>query len=163
MNRPLPQLNPFADDGQAFLGCTALFWSIKFLSPLSLAVLSLTSLFTAPLVFSPRGRAVGHDAKVRAGELTNAAVDTGKGLAQDGKAKVAEQSSRAQETVKDTGRRVGDMAQSGKQTAADLSAQAEGSASDVAGRVPDTGSGLKDTAIDASNEATRTVQSALRF
>lgn len=148
---------------QAFLSCTALYWLIKVLSPLSLAVLILTSLFTAPLVFSPRGRAVGNDAKVRAGELTNAAVDSGKALAQDARAKAAEQSSKARETAKDTGRRMGDMAQSGKQTAVDLTAQAKGTASDVSGAVAETGRELPGKAVDASKQAASTVQSALRF
>ncbi|KAB5518708.1 hypothetical protein GE09DRAFT_1294003 [Coniochaeta sp. 2T2.1] len=114
----------------ASLGFTALYWSIKVLSPFSLAVLILTSLFIAPLVASPRG-------------------DKGKALAEDGRTKVADQSSKVREAASDTGRHIGDMTHSGKQTAADLSTHAK----ETTVNLPTQAKG---TAVDLSDVAAET-------
>jgi hypothetical protein len=149
-----------------------LYLSIKVLSPFSLAVLVLTSLFIAPLAASPRGREVAQDARLRAGELTNAAVANGKALAQGGRIEVAEQSSKAQEAASDTQQCIGRMAHSGKQTAADLSAQARGTADDLSDGAKGTDSGISEftaetvrylpgRTVDASNQTASTINSAL--
>jgi len=69
----------------AFFGCTATYWLIKFVTPFTLSIIGLTSLYIAPLVLSPQAReiaaAAAHDGKVLAGDLTNAAVDNGKAMA----------------------------------------------------------------------------------
>src|SRR3569833_1248423 len=157
---------------QASIGFTALYWSIMVLSPFSLAVLILTSLFIAPLVASPRGREVARDARLRAGELTNATVDKGKALAEDGKMKVAEQSSKLREAASDTGRLIGDMAPSGKQIAADMSThakgvtvnlptQAKGTAVDLSDVAAEACGFLPERTVDASNQAASTLNSAM--
>ena len=83
-------------------------------------MLSLTSVYVAPLVISPRGRELAHDARVRAEELANAVVDDGKALAHGSEAKAATQFSKMDESAMDTERRIGDIAHSGKQTGVDL-------------------------------------------
>jgi len=97
----------------AFLVFTALYWLTKIMPPFWLAVMGLTSIFIAPLIFSPQGRQVAHDASALSQELAKAAVEKSNGLAQDSKVKAAELSSK------------------GKQSAADLSAQARGTASNL--------------------------------
>ncbi|KAJ0126530.1 Calpain-type cysteine protease ADL1 [Fusarium oxysporum f. sp. albedinis] len=115
----------------AFLGFTTLFWLMKVVSPFSIAVLGLTTLYIAPLINSPHGRAVAQDATVRGKELANAATEKGNTLVQDSRAKAAELSSKAHEAVGGVQQRVGSLAQSGKQNANDLSNQASNRATDV--------------------------------
>ncbi|KAI3567865.1 Reticulon-domain-containing protein [Fusarium oxysporum f. sp. albedinis] len=126
----------------AFLGFTTLFWLMKVVSPFSIAVLGLTTLYIAPLINSPHGRAVAQDATVRGKELANAATEKGNTLVQDSRAKAAELSSKAHEAVGGVQQRVGSLAQSGKQNANDLSNQASNRATD-----------LRDMGIDAINKA----------
>lgn len=145
----------------AFLGFTALYWLIKVVSPFSLAVLTLTSLYIVPLVASPRGRAVAYDARVRAEELADVAVDKGKDLAQHGSTKVVEQSSKVQETAMDTKRRMGDIARSGQQAAVDLSTRAKGTASGISKTTAESGRGLLGMDTSATNKAPSTMNSAL--
>jgi hypothetical protein len=98
--------------GQAFFGFTAIYWLIKVVSPFSLFVLSLTSLYVAPLVISPRGCEVAHDARVRAEELAKPVVDDGKARAHGSETKAAAQFSKMHESAMDTERRIGDIAHS---------------------------------------------------
>ncbi|KAG8356120.1 hypothetical protein FVEN_g5897 [Fusarium venenatum] len=108
----------------AFLSFTSVFWLMKVASPFLLAVLSLTSLYIAPLINSPQGRAVAQDATARGKELANEAAEKGKTLAEDSKFRAAELSSKARETSGGVQQHVGNLTQSGKQTADDLSDQA---------------------------------------
>ncbi|KAI3316710.1 hypothetical protein HD806DRAFT_527699 [Xylariaceae sp. AK1471] len=85
----------------AFFGLTALFWLSKVMSLFGLAILGLSSLYIAPLIFSPRGREVAQDAKVRAQDLAHATAENAKVVAQDGRSKVADLSSMAQQTAGD--------------------------------------------------------------
>lgn len=152
----------------AFFGLTALFWLNKLVSPFGLAIIGLTSIYIAPLVNSPRGREVAHDAAVRADELRTAAVNNTQKLAQDGKAKVADLSSQAQVTAQNAQQRAGEMAQnaqqraselaqSGKQAAVDLSNQARGNAVQasnvVADKTSNASSAVADKTANASNAA----------
>jgi hypothetical protein len=116
------------------------FWLMKVASPFLLAVLGLTSLYIAPLINSPHGRAVAQDATARGKELANAAVEKGKTLAEDSKFRAAELSSKARETSGGVQQHVGNLTQSGKQTANDLSDQA-------------TAEKLKDMGVDAISKA----------
>lgn len=118
----------------AFVGITALFWLNKLVPPFGLAIIGLTSVYIAPLVNSPRGREVAHDAAVRADELRVAAVNNSQKLAQDSKAKAAELSSQAQVTAQNAQRRAGELAQNGKQAAVDLTNQATNKATASTGR-----------------------------
>ena len=93
---------------------------IKVVSPFSLFLLSLTSVYVAPLAISPRGRELAHDARVRTEELANPAVDDGRALAHGSEAKAAAQFSTMDESATDTERRIGDVAHSGMQTGVDL-------------------------------------------
>jgi hypothetical protein len=127
---------------QAFLGFTALYWLTIFLSPFWLAVIGLNLIFAAPLVFSPQGREVAHDASVHAQELANSAAEKSKVLAQNGKAKAAELSSKANQTA-------ADLSSKGKQTATDLSSRANQIAADLSSKG-------KETATDLSSRANQT-------
>jgi len=99
----------------AFLSFTGVFWLMKVASPFSLAVLGLTSLYIAPLINSPQGRAVAQDATARGKELANAAAEKGKTLAEDSKFRAAELTSKGRETSGDVQQHVGNLTQSGKQ------------------------------------------------
>lgn len=104
----------------AFFGFTAMYWLIKVVSPFSLFVLSLTSLYVASLVISLRDCEVAHDARVGAEELANPVVDDGRALAHGSEAKAAAQFFKMHESAMDTERRIVDIAHSGKQTGVDL-------------------------------------------
>jgi hypothetical protein len=60
---------------------------MKVASPFSLVVLGLTSLYIAPLINSPRRRAVAQDVTARGKELVNVNTEKGNTLAEDSKAK----------------------------------------------------------------------------
>jgi hypothetical protein len=126
---------------------------MKAASPFSLVVLGLTSLYIAPLINSPQGRAAAQDATARGKELANAAFEKGNTLAEDSKAKAAELSSQARETAGGVQQRVGNMAQSGKQTAKELSTQASNCATDVSRATTGNAGSLRDMGIDAINKA----------
>ncbi|KAJ4216311.1 hypothetical protein NW757_014673 [Fusarium falciforme] len=145
----------------AFFGFTALYWLTKVVPPFGLAVLGLISLYIAPLITSPRGCEVAHDGMVRAEELTTAAAEKGNALAQDGKAKAAEFSSKARETATDIERRIEDMAQSGKQTVANLSTQARNTASSVSEATAENVRKLPELGTNAVNKAPDIVKSVL--
>jgi len=105
----------------AFLGLTAMYWLVKAASPFAISVLSVTSFYIIPLIISPPGREVAHDARLLAGELANTAVDNGKALAHGASAKAAGQSEKLREISMDTGRHVANVAHSGMQAVVDLS------------------------------------------
>lgn len=145
----------------AFISFTSLYWLIQFVSPFGLTVLGLTSVYVAPLVASPRGREVAHDAKARAHDIAIATSENAKGLAQDGRAKTAEISSKAQETAADTQRRIGDVANSGKQTAANLYNQASGTARNVRNATAENVQRLPELGNNAINRTSDTTRSIL--
>ncbi|KAM6513449.1 hypothetical protein FALCPG4_015868 [Fusarium falciforme] len=145
----------------AFLGLTTLYWLIKFIPPFGLAVLGLTLAYMAPLISSPWGREVAYDGMARAEELTNAAVEKGNTLVQDGKAKAVDLPSKAQETAGGMRRHIGDLTQSAKQTAADLPNQARNSASDVSGATAEDLRGLPEKGTNIINKAPGIIKSAL--
>jgi len=145
----------------AFLGFTALYWLIKIVSPFWLAVMGLTSLYIAPLVASPRGRAVARDASARAQDMANAAAENGRGLAQNGKVKAAELSSKARQATLDTQGHIQNIAQNGKQTAADVAARASGTASDTFGSAAENVRKLPQMGTNAINRAPGTANSVL--
>lgn len=125
-----------------------MYWLIKIVSPFWLAVLALNSLYMIPIIWSPRGREIAQDVKVRAGELTNAAATNGKNLAntaiangkamadnattnganlaQDGKNKVAELSSKVRGNGVVDATPSGEASQSGKYATNDLSTRSDG-------------------------------------
>jgi F0F1-type ATP synthase membrane subunit b/b' len=137
----------------AFVGLTALYWLNKLVPPFGLVIIGLTSLYIAPLVNSPRGREVAHDAAVRADELRVAAVNNTQKLAQDGKAKAAELSSQAQATAQNAQRRAGELAQNGKQAAVNLTNQASDKAAYASGVAADTTKNLPRAGNNAINQA----------
>ncbi|SPJ75472.1 uncharacterized protein FTOL_05203 [Fusarium torulosum] len=145
----------------AFLGFTAVFWLMKVASPFSLAVLSLSSLYIAPLINSPQGRVIAQDATAQGKELASAAAEKGNLLAEDSKAKAMELSSKARETTEGVQQRVGDMAQNGKQTVKELSTQASDRATDVSCAPAENDESLRDMGIDAIRKAPSTAEGSL--
>ncbi|KAH7169787.1 uncharacterized protein B0J16DRAFT_359120 [Fusarium flagelliforme] len=127
----------------AFLSFTSVFWLMKVASPFLLAVLGLTSLYIAPLINSPHGRAVAQDATARGKELANTAAEKGKTLAEDTKFRAAELSSKARESSEGVQQHVGNLTQSRKQTANDLSDQA----------TAENAEKLRDMGVDAISKA----------
>jgi len=116
---------------------------MKVASPFLLAVLGLTSLYIAPLINSPHGRAVAQDATARGKELANTAAEKGKTLAEDTKFRAAELSSKARESSEGVQQHVGNLTQSRKQTANDLSDQA----------TAENAEKLRDMGVDAISKA----------
>ncbi|KAI1057381.1 hypothetical protein LB507_011530 [Fusarium sp. FIESC RH6] len=115
----------------AFTGFTALYLLMNIASPLSLAVLGLTSLYVAPLVASSHGRAVAQDATEQGQRLANTAAEKAGVLAEDTKAKAADLSVKTRETAGTVQQNVGNLAQSGKETINHLSSQSMNKATDV--------------------------------
>ncbi|KAH7193918.1 uncharacterized protein B0J16DRAFT_354459 [Fusarium flagelliforme] len=132
----------------AFTGFTALFLLMNIASPFSLAVLGLTSLYIAPLVASPHGRALAKDATAQGQRLANTAAEKAGVLAEDTKAKAADLSVKTRETAGNVQQGVGNLAQSGKETINDLSSQSMNKATDVS-----RATGEKDMGVDAVNKA----------
>jgi len=137
----------------AFISLTTLYWLNQIVSPFGLAVLGLSTVYVAPLVTSPRGREVAHDAKLRAQDIASATTENAKALAKDGKTK-------AQETAADAQQRLRNAANSGKQTVSDVYNQASATANsgkqtatDLYNQASHVG---KQTVSDLSNEAIRT-------
>lgn len=100
-----------------------MFWVMKVASPFSLAVLGLTSVYIAPLVNSSHERAVAQDATARGKELANAATEKGKTLAEDGKSRATELSTKARECSEGVQQRVANLTHSGKPAANNMSGQ----------------------------------------
>src|SRR6478735_3408626 len=77
----------FAEDLEKTFGAFAftgsLYFLIQFMSPFGIAILGLTTIYTIPLVTSPRGRGIARDGVARAQEISNTAVDQASSLAQD--------------------------------------------------------------------------------
>ncbi|KAK6222997.1 hypothetical protein QIS74_03842 [Colletotrichum tabaci] len=158
----------------AFIGFGAIYGLMPFLAPFWLAVLALTSVFIAPLVNSPQGRKVAHDATARAQEIANTTGEMGKDLAHTGQVKASELSSKTQQAAHDAGRTVSNTAQNGKQTAADLSARARDNASNLSGaaaqgtknagaNVSNAAQGGQQTATDLSSKARDNTADASRY
>jgi hypothetical protein len=131
---------------------------MKIASPFSLAVLGLSSLYMAPLINSPQGRAVAQDAAAQGKELASAAAEKGNLLAEDSKAKAMELSSKARETTGGVQQRVKGMAQNGKQTVNELSTQASDRATDVSHALSENDESLRDMGIDATRKAPSTAE-----
>jgi gas vesicle protein len=150
---------------QAFLGFTGLYWLVLFVPPFWLTVMGLTSIFVAPLIFSPQGRGVAHDASVHAQELANLASEKGRVLAQNSKVMAAELSSSGKRTAADlssSGKQtVADLSSRGKQTAADLSSSGNQTAAEISSKtkqtVADLSSSGKQTIADLSYNTKQTV------
>ncbi|WQF85824.1 hypothetical protein CDEST_10838 [Colletotrichum destructivum] len=158
----------------AFIGFGAIYVLMQFLAPFWLAVLALTSVFIAPLVNSPQGRKVAHDATVRAQEIANTTGEMGKDLAHTSQVKASELSSKAQQAAYDAGRTASNTAQNGKQTAADLSARARDNASNLSGaaaqgtknagaNISNAAQGGQQTAADLSSKARDNTADASRY
>jgi hypothetical protein len=139
---------------QAFLGFTGLYWLVLFVPPFWLTVMGLTSIFVAPLIFSPQGRGVAHDASVHAQELANLASEKGRVLAQNSKVMAAELSSSGKRTA-------ADLSSSGKQTVADLSSSGNQTAAEISSKtkqtVADLSSSGKQAIADLSYNTKQTV------
>ncbi|KAH7236605.1 hypothetical protein BKA59DRAFT_407091 [Fusarium tricinctum] len=142
----------------AFFGFTALFWLMKVATPFSLAVLSLSSLYVAPLINSPQGRAMALDAAAQGKELASATAEKGNLVAEDSKAKAMELSSKARETTGGVQQRVKGMAQNGKQTVNELSTQANDRAIDVSRTFTGNDGSLRDMGMDAIRKAPSTAE-----
>jgi hypothetical protein len=119
-----------------------------------LAVIGLTSIFVAPLVFSPQGREAAHDISVHGQELANEAAKKGRVLAQNGKLKAAELSSTGKQTAVDLSSRA-------NQAATDLSAQARSTASDTTGTVTENIRKLPQMGSNTINETQNTLSSVV--
>ncbi|TVY60631.1 hypothetical protein Focb16_v003779 [Fusarium oxysporum f. sp. cubense] len=110
----------FAEDLEKTFGAFAftgsLYFLIQFMSPFGIAILGLTTIYTIPLVTSPRGRGIARDGKARAQEISNTAVDQASSLAQDTKGTMANISSMAQDTAGNLRQRAVNMVPGSKQT-----------------------------------------------
>jgi len=126
----------FAEDLEktfgAFVVTGSLYFLTQFMSPFGIAILGLTTIYTIPLVTSPRGRGIARDGMARAQEISNTAVDQASSLAQDTKGTMANISSMAQDTAGDVRRRAVNMVPGSKQTE---------NRSDVTSTVPHSSSG----------------------
>ncbi|KAI9147190.1 hypothetical protein HJFPF1_13223 [Paramyrothecium foliicola] len=144
-----------------FISLSALYWLVKMLSPFALVLLSVTMLYIAPLARTPRGREVMEDARIRATNLGNAALENSQALANDGKAKASELTTKAQETAADAKRRAGELAQSGSQSAADMSGHVKDTLSDMSGTAAENVSALPQMGKDVMNKASNNTNAAL--
>ncbi|KAJ9610791.1 hypothetical protein H2200_005568 [Cladophialophora chaetospira] len=146
------------------VGLVALYGLIQFVPAFWLAVIGLTSIFVAPLAYSPRARAAAQDAAKQAQALANTAAQKGQELAQTGQAKASELTSRAQEGAQNASGRAQELAQSGKESV-------QQSASNASGQIQNLAQSGKQTAVDqsarardatsnAANNASNTVSSA---
>lgn len=131
---------------------------MKVATPFLLAVLSLSSLYVAPLINSPQGRAMAQDAAAQGRELATTTVDKGNLLVQDSQAKAVDLSSKARETTEGVQQRVKDMAQNGKQTVNKFSTQANDCATDVSRTFAENDESLRDMGIDALRKAPNTAE-----
>jgi len=145
----------------AFLSFTTLYWLINIVPTFSLAVLCLTLLYIAPLLTSPRGREVAHDAMVHAEQLPTAAALNGKALVQNGKAQAGELSSKGRKLTNDIHRRVENLVQSGKKTAIDQSNQAKNAGSNVSEARADNVRNLPEMGVNAANQVPSFSKAAL--
>ncbi|KAI1853981.1 hypothetical protein JX266_001122 [Neoarthrinium moseri] len=123
----------------ALLGCTSLFWLLKVMSPFSMAILGLTSMYIIPLMTSPRGRELAYDARVHAGELANTAAESSMRLGKDGKEKLTRLSVSGRDAALDAKRALGEKFQSGKRNTAE------------------TATNVKDTTVDMAKGAAETI------
>lgn len=131
---------------------------MKVATPFSLAVLSLSSLYVAPLINSSQGRAMAQNAAAQGKELASATAEKGNLLAEDSKAKAMELSSKARETTGGVQQRVKGMAQNGKQTVNELSTQTNERAADASRTFAENGKNLRDIGIDAIRKAPGTAE-----
>lgn len=69
------------------------------ISPFSLVVLCLSTIYLVPLLGTPRGRAVAQGAKVRTQSFAQSTADNARVMAHDSKVKATDLSSRAQHTM----------------------------------------------------------------
>ncbi|ENH71430.1 hypothetical protein FOC1_g10007662 [Fusarium oxysporum f. sp. cubense race 1] len=126
----------FAEDLEKTFGAFAftgsLYFLVQFMSPFGIAILGLTTIYTIPLVTSPRGRGIARDGVARAQEISNTAVDQASSLAQDTKGTMANISSMAQDTAGNLRQRAVNMVPGSKQTE---------NRSDVTSTVPHSSSG----------------------
>ncbi|KAI1818333.1 hypothetical protein GGS20DRAFT_528195 [Poronia punctata] len=83
----------------AFLSATALFWLIKVVSPFSLLLLALSTLYLGTLAITPRGRELAQDARQTAESVAQATADNARVMASNSKSKAADLSSRATRSV----------------------------------------------------------------
>ena len=152
-----------------FLGCIAMYWLIGVASPFALSLLGLTSLYIAPLAFSPQSRemasAVAQDGASRAKDLANAAADSGKSaidstksLAQNAAAQAAEQSSKARSTIVDASTRAAGTAADASRTAVDSGTNL---AHNTATRASGQSARARDTVANMSTQAGATVSNVL--
>ncbi|KAF5679379.1 reticulon 1 Cwl1 [Fusarium heterosporum] len=148
----------------AFISFTTLSILLRVASPFSLAVLGLTSLYIAPLISSPQGRAVARSATEQGKELANTAAEKAGALAEDSKAKAADLTSKTRETVVDakqsanelaahTKDRVEYMAESGRQSTNELAANTRDRVSEVSRATPHNAANLRDLGVDAIHKA----------
>ncbi|KPI38773.1 uncharacterized protein AB675_5853 [Cyphellophora attinorum] len=144
----------------AFIGFTALYWSIKLMRTFWLAPIALTLVYLAPLIVFSAGRTAAQDGNVRVQEVTNTAVDGGKELPLNCKAKASELASSPQECARAGEEGAQNLAQNSIHTANDLFTGASNNASDAYERVienlnklPQMGSNMANKTGDAASSA----------
>ena len=144
-----------------FVSLAVLYWLVKVVSPFGLAVLGVHVLYIAPIIKSRQGREVLRNAKARAGDLSNAAIENAQTLANSSREKATELSSQAQATAQDAQRRLGEMAQSGSQTAADVSSQVKDKVSGISGNAAENVSKVPQMGRDEAKQASDASASAI--
>lgn len=127
----------------SFLLLTSMYFLAKIASPISWAIIGLTSVYLAPLVLSPQGRAVGKEAMGLAGDIANAtvenskslansAMDNGKSFANAAGTRAGQSAAAVQGMTQDATRQVGNMVGNGKAAAQDTSARVAERTSNIA-------------------------------
>lgn len=114
-----------------FLLLTAMYLLAKIASPFSWAILGLTSVYVAPLLLSPQGRAVGKEAMGLAGDMATTTIENGKSMANAAGTRAGQSAARVQGMAQDAGQRAGNIVESGKAYVHDTSVRVAEQTSNV--------------------------------
>jgi len=145
----------------AAFSLTVLYWLAKLMSSFTIVVLGLTTIYTLPLIASSQSRQVMNAAKVRAEELTDAAVGNTENLVENSKQKATQLIDRARDTALQTKQRLGHLGHDGSEAASSIATQVTEKASDVTGDAAENAGKLPDVGNDAINQASEFTGSAV--
>jgi hypothetical protein len=146
---------------QAAFSLTVLYWLAKLMSSFTIVVLGLTTIYTLPLIASSQSRQVMNAAKVRAEELTDAAVGNTENLVENSKQKATQLIDRARDTALQTKQRLGHLGHDGSEAASSIATQVTEKASDVTGDAAENAGKLPDVGNDTINQASEFTGSAV--
>jgi hypothetical protein len=145
---------------QAAFSLTVLYWLVKLMSSFTIVVLGLTTIYTLPLIASSQSRQIMNAAKVRAEELTDAAVGYTENLVENNKQKATQLIDRARDTALQTKQRLGHLGHDGSEAASSIATQVTEKASNVTGDTAENAGKLPDVGNDTINQASEFTGSA---